>query len=79
MSINEPQELSKIDYIMLENFSCHTQAVEGGVKCLSGAVLHHYEHDDQHGVESRNKHKNTYQKNCHDVSNLIGLNVAQGG
>lgn len=84
MSMNELQELSKIDRIKLENFSCHTQAVERGVKCVSGAVLHHYEHDDQHGsilqgIESRNKHKNTYQKNCYDVSNLIGLNIAQGG
>ena len=82
--MNELQELSKIDRIKLENFSCHTQAVERGVKCVSGAVLHHYEHDDQHGsilqgIESRNKHKNTYQKNCYDVSNLIGLDIAQGG
>ena len=84
MSINQLKKISQKDHIKIENFTCHTQAVERGVKCVSGAVLHHYNHHEQHGsilqgVESRIKHKNNYKKNSYDVSNLIGLIVAQGG
>ena len=84
MSINQPKKISQKDHIKMENFTCHTQAVERGVKCVSGAVLHHYNHHEQHGsilqgVESHIKHKNNYKKNSYDVSNLIGLIVAQGG